>query len=269
MDKNEELKKLHNVLFDLLCEFDRICKKHNIEYFLDSGTALGAVRHGGFIPWDDDIDVGMIRSEYERFLKVAAEEAGPDYFLLTKETEPAYFKYHAKLVKKHTIFPEPYTKNYKHRGIFIDIFPFDKVSDNKNERRQNFKWNQYHLRFIRLKKRKFSEVKNSNLLLWSLLKLVPLTYLEKRAEKLWLKYNNTDASGFTCYLYKVIEKRDIVFPVSTISPSTTINFNGKEFQIMNNVDDYLKIMYNNYMELPPVDKRVSHLIDNIIFDTRQ
>ena len=67
MDNQTQLKKLHENLLELLTEFDRVCKKHNIQYFLDSGTALGAVRHGGFIPWDDDADVGMLRSEYEKF----------------------------------------------------------------------------------------------------------------------------------------------------------------------------------------------------------
>lgn len=268
-NKAEELNKLHKVLFDLLCEFDRICKKHNIEYFLDSGTALGAVRHGGFIPWDDDIDVGMIRSEYERFLKIAAKETSSDYFLLTKETDPAYLKYHAKLVKKGTIFPEPGTDGYKHRGIFIDIFPFDKVSDNLSKRRNDFKWNQYYFRLFRLKKIKFSTVKKTKLILWILLKFVPLTFLEKRQQKLWTNYNNTNASYLTCYLYQMVINRDIVFPTTTISPSTTINFNGKEFLIMSNYDNYLRIMYKNYMKLPPENKRQSHLIDNIIFDCNQ
>ena len=84
---NENLKKIQQIELDILLEVDRICKKHEIEYFLDFGTLLGAVRHSGFIPWDDDIDIGMTRDNYEKFLKIASSELKKDYFLQNVYTE--------------------------------------------------------------------------------------------------------------------------------------------------------------------------------------
>ena len=105
------LRRLQQTEFEILKEFDRICKKHNIQYFLDSGTALGAARHKGFIPWDDDIDVGMLRSDYEHFLEICPKELEQKYFLQTIETDPGCPCLFAKIRKNGTIYQE----NEKHR----------------------------------------------------------------------------------------------------------------------------------------------------------
>lgn len=267
MDNNHEvLNKLHSVLFELLCEFDRICKKHNIQYFLDSGTALGAVRHGGFIPWDDDLDVGMMRDQYEKFLKVAPEEIGDNYIILSKNIDTTYKKYHVKLMRKNTIYPEIGNENCQYRGIFIDIFPFDKVSDNINIRKSDFAKDLLYKRLIRLKVSKLYCMNFSKLLLHYFLKLVPMNWLEKKMHNLWMRHNESDSLYATCYLYKMLLKQEIVFPISSLLPIKDIRFENKEFFIMNNYDDYLKIMYGDYMKLPPENKREFHCCGNVIFD---
>ena len=266
---NKNVKKLHSVLFELLCEFDRICKKHNIQYFLDSGSALGAVRHGGFIPWDDDLDVGMMRDQYDKFLKVAPEELGDNFVVLTKDIDAAYAKYHAKLVRKNTIYPEPGTENYKYRGIFIDIFPFDKMSNDAGTRKMSFLKNRIYKILIEFKTRNsFEKHIIPKKLLHVFLKLVPLIWLENRLYTLWIKYNNKKSSYVTCYLYKVLAKRNIVFPIESLSSIIYIKFEGKEFPIMHNYDNYLSIMYGNYMKLPPEDKREFHICGKIIYDVK-
>ncbi len=267
MDNNNEvLNKLHSVLFELLCEFDRICKKHNIQYFLDSGTALGAVRHGGFIPWDDDLDVGMMRDDYEKFLKVAPNEVGNNFVVLTKEIDVAYNKYHAKLVRKGTIYPEPGTESYKYRGIFIDVFPFDKISNDRKTRNVDFKKNQFYLRLLGLKHKRSFNKNIIKMMLHYLLKLVPKTWLERELYNLWTKYNKTDSSYVTCYLYKMLQKRNIFFPLVSLETVKQVKFEDQEFPIMNNYDNYLSIMYGNYMSLPPMNKREFHCCGKILFD---
>ena len=128
-----EMKEVWAVELDLLCEFDRICKKHNITYFADGGTILGAIRHGGFIPWDDDIDIAMMRSEYDKLCAVADEFKSP-YFFQTQFTDPGSLRGHAQLRNSLTTGALTYeTQNCWHnQGIFIDIFPIDNVTEDKN-----------------------------------------------------------------------------------------------------------------------------------------
>lgn len=125
----EELDLLHAELYDILGETIRVCQKHNIPYFVIGGTAIGALYDQAILPWDDDIDIGMTRENYNKFLKVAPGELGPSYFLSWIETDPHTPYYFAKVKKNDTLFVEEMFKNVPmHPGIFVDIFPFDKDS---------------------------------------------------------------------------------------------------------------------------------------------
>lgn len=261
------LKQLHATLFEILCEFDRICRKHQIQYFLDSGTALGAVRHSGFIPWDDDIDVGMLRSEYNRFLDIVESELGDNFFLLSTESDPAYTKYHVKIVKKYTLFPEQGTENLKHRGIYIDIFPFDKVPEDEVERKDIIRKVLVMRDIVRIKRTNQTRGKLILKILNVFLKLVPLRILEHYQEKLWDKYNRTSSMFVTCYFYKMLVGRDLYFPISLMYPSIEIDFEGRSFMIMNGYSDYLTLMYKDFMQLPPEEKRIYHFKGEILYDT--
>ena len=128
---DKTLKKLHKVEIEILDEIVRICKKHNIKYSLFAGTMLGAVRHAGFIPWDDDIDVGMLRSDYEKFIKIAHEELDSKFSLDCFEYNKKYHLGFAKIKKNGTIFDEEASHHMdNHKGIFVDVFPVDNVYDN-------------------------------------------------------------------------------------------------------------------------------------------
>ena len=115
-------------MLDLVVELDRICKKHNIPYFLYGGTLLGAIRHNGFIPWDDDLDVALYRKDYLRLLEVLPKELPDDIVFQENETDKNYFYFFAKLRDKHSILQEesPYDQVFKEKGIYIDIFPFER-----------------------------------------------------------------------------------------------------------------------------------------------
>lgn len=121
-----KLRQLQLCELEILNEFVRICEKYGLRYYLVGGTLLGAVRHQGFIPWDDDIDVAMLRTDYERFADICRYELGEKYFYQNVKTDPYYFLTYAKLRKNNTEFYEERFCNAKfHKGIFIDIIPLD------------------------------------------------------------------------------------------------------------------------------------------------
>lgn len=123
---NEKLRKLQLCELEILKEFVRICERFSLRYYLTGGTLLGAIRHQGFIPWDDDIDVAMPREDYDRFAQIAPQELDPQYFYQSPDTDPYYFLSFNKIRKNGTEIYEERFKNARfHKGIFIDIFPLD------------------------------------------------------------------------------------------------------------------------------------------------
>jgi lipopolysaccharide cholinephosphotransferase len=124
----EELRQLHTVQLDLLLEFDRLCRRLGLRYQIAAGTLLGAVRHGGFIPWDDDIDVILRREDYRRLLRLGPALLADRFFLQSRRSDPEYRRHHAKLRRHGSVFREIEAAAGSHAGIFIDIFPFDPVA---------------------------------------------------------------------------------------------------------------------------------------------
>ena len=131
-DFDRSKKKLQTAILMIAKEIVRLCDENNIPYFINGGTQLGAVRHKGFIPWDDDFDIGMRRADYEKFLKVCEEQLDHNkYFLQTEDTEKNYDFYFAKIQLKVTSIIEDFSKNVQiEHGIFVDIFPYDNIPDN-------------------------------------------------------------------------------------------------------------------------------------------
>ncbi len=128
----EELERLQATLYRILAEIKRVCDKHGIRYFITGGTAIGAYFWGKILPWDDDVDVGMPRADYERFARIAQEEMGQDYFLQTPETDPHVPFFFMKVRMNGTEFNEgTFRKLNIHQGIYVDIFPFDRMPENK------------------------------------------------------------------------------------------------------------------------------------------
>ena len=234
----------------ILDEIDRICKKHNINYFLMWGTLIGAVRHKGFIPWDDDIDIGMARDDYKKFLKVAKKELCEEYFLHTGLTDKNYELYFAKVRLKNTVFyEENICPTYKNKGIFVDIFPFDfrsKVDSRSRKLRTAFS--------ERL--RKYLHLKSRNA------KLGKLKIFNLFPKKLVVRLRDFTMQGKGEYLDSLNRR----FEKSDFLPTINAKFENKEYPIPRLYDKVLTRLYGNYMELPPIEQRVTHSPKFISFD---
>lgn len=118
----EIIRELQLTELQMLKAFDQICRKYNIKYIIDAGTLLGAVRYGGFIPWDDDVDVRMLRDEYERFCKACKKELNTDYFLQNNETDPGYRWGYARLLKNDTVFLGRIMRNSSRKMAYLLTF---------------------------------------------------------------------------------------------------------------------------------------------------
>ncbi|MBR8823891.1 hypothetical protein IX293_002166 [Fusobacterium necrophorum] len=254
----------------LLREIDRICKKYSIPYWLDGGTLLGAVRHRGFIPWDDDIDVAMLRKDYERFLEIAQKELPNDIFLQNWNTEKEFYLPMTKLRDKYSSIVETENRNLEnHSGIFIDIFPFDYLPQSnwlKNIQMVIF----YILKCFKLEA-KASQLKMKTVIGNRTLKIIILTTLQiigKTIPKtLYKKLFNLTNKIF----YKISPSKQIgdglvnptyykksIRNIEKIFPLTTVIFEGEEFPAPKDWDFYLTGLYKNYMELPSVEDRKIH-----------
>lgn len=128
------LRKVQLVELDILRELDRVCREHDISYFLYRGTFLGAIRHGGFIPWDDDMDVAMLREDYEKFCQVAPQALSSGYALQNWHTDPQYALPFGKLRKRGTRCVEGKSPELKENGLYIDIYPLDSAPEDAAER---------------------------------------------------------------------------------------------------------------------------------------
>lgn len=234
----------------ILKEVDRICRKHKLSYWLDGGTLLGAMRHGGFIPWDDDIDIGMTLEDMQAFMKVAPSELPDTLFLQTPESDPTSKEPIVKIRDLNSIYIEAgdtFSVEYQ-KGLYVDIFPFidyptvPRPWAKKLCKGISVSYSILHAQHY-YSLRSFAEFFYFGMKyalfkgIWAMLCLVRPkgTYLSN------ILINNG---------YGIMHRKDSVFPLSTIT------FEGKDFPAPGNVDAYLKDLYKNYMDIPPKEKQI-------------
>lgn len=259
---NQELRKLQLTQLDMLKEVKRICNKNSIHYILTDGTLLGAVRHKGFIPWDDDLDVAMLRPEYEKFIQVASRELSKDYFLQTWKTDQDYPFPYAKILKNNTKCTEAVTKGTRVRdGIFIDIFPIDKCgsSEEMNSQIQKYIiWTKILLMKCHYKVWNATGAKNSkiNYLPFILLsKLFTKKSLIRKVELITNEWNRKYSNSLFCYENTGYNFKQWIMNVHNVDSYTEIQFEDDTFSAPERYHEYLDDIYGDYMQLPPVGER--------------
>ncbi len=267
----DELNKLHQILLKLLGEVNRICEKHNISYFAIGGTAIGAVRHKGFIPWDDDMDIGMTRDNYEKFLSVCEDELSDQFFILNYETNKNYYAYFSKLCIRGTTFVESETTHLKYdHCVFLDIFPYDNVPDDLKQRNKFYKKINISYQLYKCKSLwKVSDLAGKKQkiigsivrpIIHVLLLPIPKKVFYNHLNKLIRSYNNLDCIYLTTLGHNInLAEKNI------IDDLLKVPFENIYIYILRNYDAWLRQQYGDYMLLPPVDKRYNHhpLILNI------
>lgn len=264
--EGELLKRLQAIELEMLVEVDRICRKHDIRYSLDGGTLLGAVRHNGFIPWDDDADVVMLREEYNKFFDVCRRELDTDRFFLQEyRTDTEYRWGYSKLRRNGTVFLREGQENIKcNQGVFIDIFVYDNVPDSWLLRRLHL------FACFCIRKGLYSKVgkfQTKNMLFKGL-----YTILERVPRDRWFAYIEKIATGANrkqsqlvrhmTYPYRWGQSR-YGLPRRCFSEFMDKEFEGRQFRVFKEYDLYLSKLYGNYMELPPKEKRITHPVSKL------
>ncbi|EIW6614549.1 LicD family protein [Clostridium perfringens] len=264
---NDELRKLQCIQKEILTHVHNICVDNNIEYFIIAGTLLGAVRHKGFIPWDDDIDIGMTRDNYEKFNKIASKFLAEGYELQNiYEDKNCPFAY-SKVRKKNTKFIEYCNRNLEMmNGIYIDIFPFDNVPDNEFERKIHYKKVKLILKLFIYNSTPDITQEPVNLslkikfllrrIIHNILKRIPKKYLFNILDNEMKKYRNTNTKYKAMllngvYMWESISK-------DTLYPLIQLEFEKNKYFAPNDYNQYLTDVYGDYLKLPPENKRIGH-----------
>lgn len=274
----EYLQEFHEQLLDILLEFDRICKSNDIVYSLAFGTLLGAVRHNGFIPWDDDVDVMLDRNNFDKFCEVCPKCVGKDYFFQSKITEKKYPYNICRLRKNNTaMIYDTWKESGIHLGIYIDIYPVDNLADNK------FKRSMQKLAIIvstpvRIARNpvifktggnKFnSTLKN---IIYYCTKICPKKLFDKLEHHNLVHYDDRECKecGIICEGGTLIRTPRDMKPFSTefMKNYTEVDFEGHRFCSIANYNDLLTHWYGDYMKLPPESERGMYHKPEI-FDTK-
>ena len=264
---NTNMDLLHQVDMDIAKEVLRICEKHGLTYYMLGGTMLGAIRHKGFIPWDDDIDLGMPRDDYERFLEIAPQELASHLKLVNYRTDPNYMYYITRILDTDTtVIEERIGNDNKYTHASIDIFPIDGTPNNPIARKIYFFRVMYHRALMSLcykdsidRKRKRS--KKEQLLLW-VMEHIPVDklttpYKQKcKIDKL-LRKQKIQGSKYIGNIMGAYRTREIV-PAQYYGEGAMYPFEDMQMRGLAMYDEYLTYTYGDYMQLPPEDSRKTH-----------
>ena len=262
MKRIESIEELKEIQLDLLLALHQFCCEHGINYSLAAGSLIGAVRHKGFIPWDDDIDVYLLREDYNKLIDLCPPVLEDKYVLLSRELDKKWHRAYAKFYDNRTIMVESTRNKYEGMGVGIDVFPIDDVPDDQRE------WKKYNKKriFIRnvaaIKSLAFSKKRNPLKSVFSLLgqlMLAPISFetiaeiMDKYSQK-----NNGKGYGHVYENCLGVYNSEYAWLKEDLKEVIDVSFEGHQVKMMAGYDDYLTKVYGDYMTLPSKEKRVTH-----------
>lgn len=264
------LKKLQSVELEILKDFVDLCEKYELVYFGIAGTGIGAIRHGGFIPWDDDIDVAMPREDFEKFIQIAKKEYSDKYFVMNGEENENYPLLTTRWMMKGTEFVE---ETFKHLdcplGIFLDIYPLDKIPDDEKLFRKQARKAFFYSKLLILRSIPFPILgfKGWKAMLVHavcgsvhiVMKMLHISKkkLYKKCKEISTQYNyleKTERIDFLCDTTAYLN----IHEVSDIYPLKKMEFDGIMLNFPNKIEKNLEAAYGDYMQLPPLEERKNH-----------
>ena len=265
--KGKEFRRLQLIQLDLLREVDRVCRANNINYVISDGSMLGAIRHKGFIPWDDDIDVCMLREEYEKFKKVANQLNPEIAYFQDHTTDPNYFWGYGKVRRTGTRFVRVGQSHLKFKdGVGMDIFPLDDVPNSTIGRMlQDF-------RLFLMRKHLYAQVAIKNekkkipLLIYKIMAKKKPAKILKKYDKMAAKSSSSNNKEVRLYFYQAPGKQYVKTPLrhrysmpkKWFIETMDVPFEDMIARGVKDYDNYLKYMFHDYMTPPPEDKRDPH-----------
>ncbi|MBO4847606.1 MAG: LicD family protein [Clostridia bacterium] len=261
MDK-DNLKKIQDTELKILEAVTDLCEKHGITYFLDSGTLLGAIRHNGFIPWDDDVDIAMPYKDYKHFLEIAQDELGPDYFIQNYETSDQFYRSYTKVnLNGTTVLPRDWEYWNIHHGAWIDVFPMfysDSDRDIRKKRRLYkistiLQEKNYYYSCMKHSKPTLRTVFTYSIL--SLIDLLPIKSRKKLHKSLLDRVFSKQDGKYICRCGLFVWKYD---KSDFMEIDCYHKFEHLSLRIPSEYEKILHHDYGDYMQLPPEDKRGVH-----------
>lgn len=257
-----ETREIQAISLNILKEIKHVCDENKILYYLDAGTALGAVRHAGFIPWDDDVDICMTRSEFNRFVDVFDNNSKKYYKLLSLETDAKYSLPLPKVIDTRTKLSQTRQNEVSALGIYVDIFVYDNIPDDLDIRKKAFEYQnklQHQWSLFQYKVTKINGIKSfSRSILQKLLKEFNIQrYYALKLNKYAQTYNKTTTNSIGSMTY-VSQREKEIYSLDWFANGVDMKFEDDHFRVPQDFDSFLKIMYGDYMELPPAEQRVSH-----------
>ena len=244
-------------MLDILLVVSSILEKYNIPYFLYGGTLLGAVRHGGFIPWDDDLDIGVLPKDIPRIQNVLQSELPENMVFQSMATEWNFYMVICKVRDKNSIFKDPYSKRMRERGIYIDLIPFEELVTTK--------WIKRSIDFVYVRSLRGIHNYNDRFIEKFLgylcyLPAVLCVWVCRTWTKIFHSHKWGDGYGWGC---AELMRENEIFPLGTIQ------FEGHAFPCPANPKEMLMAFYGDYMQIPPEDKRVTHLAEITFLDEKE
>lgn len=263
-----ELDEMKQIQMQILDRVDAFCKEHNINYWLDCGTLLGAVRHKGYIPWDDDIDIGMLRPDYDKFMESFNNE-NDIYKAYSVENNPKFLYPFIKILDTRTVLYEPDEKGVK-SCVNIDLFVYDNAPDNGKLLKKQYKTRDKYQRLHNIRTRVYMSKSNklkhfAKIMLYPFLLVFPKNYFVKKIVANSKKY----ASISTKHIGNFTSISKAFFEKKLVSSFVSLEFEDKRYEAPIGYDSWLKTFYGDYMKLPPEGKRVPHHQFKAYFEENQ